>query len=112
LTALAIVLCLVCQLFLLIGQLFLKRAMTPMADTPANPRLLAIRLIPGIACMTLWFFLWLGLLQSWELSRIFPFEGLNPALLVLAAWFFLKERVSVGAWIGIGLITVGIMLVA
>lgn len=108
-TALAIVMCLTCQLFLVIGQLLLKRAMTPVAGERKS---MAIRLIPGIACMTIWFFLWLGLLQSWDLSRIFPFEGLNPALLVLGAWIFLKERVSAGAWMGIGLITVGIMLVA
>ncbi len=108
-TALAIVLCVACQLFLVIGQLFLKRAMTPVTGERKS---MAVRLIPGIGCMTIWFFLWLGLLQSWDLSRIFPFEGLNPALLVLGAWIFLKERVSAGAWVGIGLITVGIMLVA
>lgn len=109
-TLLAIILCLICQLFLVVGQLFLKRAMTP-ANGPDNWQRTAIRLIPGIACMTAWFFLWLGLLQSWDLSRIFPFEGLNPALLVLGAWFFLKERLSPGAWLGIGLITAGIVLV-
>jgi uncharacterized membrane protein len=109
LTALAIILCLICQLFLVVGQLFLKRAMT---GQQVSRKQTAIRLIPGIACMTAWFFLWLGLLQSWDLSRIFPFEGLNPALLVLGAWFFLKERLSAGAWVGIGLITVGIVLVA
>lgn len=71
----------------------------------------ALRLAPGIACMTAWFFLWLGLLQRLELSHIFPFEGLNPALMVLAAWFFLNERMSARAWLGIALITVGIALV-
>jgi uncharacterized membrane protein len=109
-TAVAIILCIVCQLFLVVGQLFLKHAMNPME----NPtwRKTAMRLVPGIACMTIWFFLWLGLLEKLELSHIFPFEGLNPALMVLGAWFFFKERLSVRAWSGIALITIGIVLVS
>jgi uncharacterized membrane protein len=107
--ALAIILCIVCQLFLIVGQLFLKRAMMPAVAT--NRKITTIRLIPGIACMTAWFFLWLGLLEKWELSHIFPFEGLNPALMVLGAWLFLKECLSPHAWIGIALITIGIVLV-
>ncbi len=106
----AVVLCVLCQLFLVIGQILLKRAMT--SPDPLPWRATAMRLLPGIACMTAWFFLWLGLLQDWELSQVFPFEGLNPALLVLGAWVFLKERVSPSAWAGIALITLGIILVS
>jgi uncharacterized membrane protein len=108
-TAIAIVLCIVCQLFLVVGQLLLKRAMNPAAK--GGWRAMAVRLIPGIGCMTVWFFLWLGLLERLELSRIFPFEGLNPALMVIGASIFLRERMTVNAWIGIGVITVGIVLV-
>ena len=108
-TAIAIVLCIVCQLFLVMGQLLLKRAMNPAAK--GGWRAMATRLIPGIGCMTVWFFLWLGLLERLELSHIFPFEGLNPALMVIGAWIFLRERMTVNAWIGIGVITVGIALV-
>jgi uncharacterized membrane protein len=61
--------------------------------------------------MTLWFFLWLGLLEKLELSHIFPFEGLNPPILVLAAAVFFKERLSPSAWLGMALITAGIVLV-
>jgi uncharacterized membrane protein len=109
-TAVAIILCIVCQLFLVIGQLFLKHAMNPKENS--SWRTTAVRLIPGIACMTIWFFLWLGLLEKLELSHIFPFEGLNPALMVLGAWFFFKERLSARAWSGIALITIGIVLVS
>ena len=66
----------------------------------------------GIGFLTLWFFLWLGLLQSWELSRLFPFEGLTPPLLVLSAWIVLNERVPTRAWLGIILIGLGVGLVA
>lgn len=101
-----ITLCIVCQVFLVAGQLLLKRAM---ADEQAAKT--ALRLTPGIACMTAWFFLWLGLLAQLDLSKIFPFEGLNPALMILAAALFLKERITWTTWAGMALITAGIMLV-
>jgi undecaprenyl phosphate-alpha-L-ara4N flippase subunit ArnE len=104
-TTLAIVLCLVCQLFLVVGQLLLKRGMSA---TPI--RLGAIA--GGVVLLSGWFFLWLGLLQKWDLSRLFPFEGLNPALVVLGAQLFLKERVPPRAWAGIALISAGVALVS
>jgi undecaprenyl phosphate-alpha-L-ara4N flippase subunit ArnE len=108
-STLAIILCIVCQLFLVVGQLFLKRAMDP--KKPGGWGRLALRLAPGIGCMTIWFFLWLGLLEKLELSRIFPFEGLNPPILVLGAVVVFKEKLAPSAWLGMGLITVGIVLV-
>ena len=62
--------------------------------------------------LNVWFFLWLGLLRNWDLSRVFPFEGLSPLLLMLGAWMFLGERVPPRAWLGIVLIGVGVSLVA
>ena len=111
-SAFAIALCVLCQLFLVAGQVLLKHAMTP---ATAEAGLRAVRVKPlalGIASLAAWFFLWVGLLQHWELSQLFPFEGLNPAILVLAAWLFLKERVPPSAWIGIALISVGVALVS
>lgn len=104
-TGTAILLCLSCEVFLVIGQLLLKRGMS------ASPVLVG-SLAGGIAMLAAWFFLWLGLLSQWELSRLFPFEGLNPALVVLGAWLFLKERVPMMGWIGIALISVGVALVS
>ncbi len=104
-TALAITLCVVCQLFLVTGQLLLKRAMNV---APVRYGVLT----GGIALLAAWFFTWLYLLKSWELSHIFPFEGLNPALLVLGASLFLKERIPLLGWVGVGLISIGVALVA
>jgi uncharacterized membrane protein len=103
-TAVAIALAILAQLFLVIGQLLLKRGMRA---TPLGTSSLA----GGIALLSAWFFLWLGLLGDWEVSRLFPFEGLNPVLVVLGAWLFLKETVPLAGWIGIGLITLGVVLV-
>jgi uncharacterized membrane protein len=111
-TAVAITLCILCQLLLVAGQLLLKHAMTPKAEEAASWRRTAVRLAPGIACMTAWFFLWLGLLEQWDLSKVFPFEGLNPVLLVIAAWLVFKERMSRSAWVGVALIAAGIVLVS
>jgi uncharacterized membrane protein len=110
----AIALCVLCQVLVVISQIFFKHAMAPAhTEGPARvgPKMMGFLSI-GIALQALWFFLWLGILAKWELSRVFPFEGLNPVLVVLAAWLFLRERVPWTAWLGIGLITSGIVIVS
>ncbi len=62
--------------------------------------------------MTLWFFLWLGLLSKWDISKLFPFEGLNPVLMAIAAWLVLKEKLPISAWFGLVLVCVGIAIVS
>ena len=104
-SATAILLCLLCQLFLVGGQILLKRGMKA---TPIRIGSLA----GGVALLAAWFFFWLGLLSQWDLSRLFPFEGLNPVLIVLGASLFLKERVPMTAWMGIVLISLGVALVS
>ena len=85
----------------------------PVANSPRESRSHRVRnFILGISCLTAWFFLWLGILERWELSNVFPFEGMNPALLVLAASIWLKERISLQAWAGVILICIGIVVVA
>ena len=110
-SALAITFCILCQFLLVIGQLFLKHAMNGVDLTPCPWRRVIWNFAAGVGALTLWFFLWVGLMQQSALSRIFPFEGLNPALLVLGAWIFLKERLPPVAWVGVLLICVGIGLV-
>jgi uncharacterized membrane protein len=103
-TAVAISLAIVSQLLLVGGQLLLRRGMR------ATPILMG-NVAGGVAMLSGWFFLWLGLLADWDLSRLFPFEGINPALIVFGAWLFLKERVPLLGWIGIALISLGVALV-
>jgi uncharacterized membrane protein len=104
-TTAAILLCVLCELALILGQLFLKRAM---AAAPIRMGWLA----GGIGFEAIWFFLWIHLLARWDLSRIFPFEGLNPALIAIGAMIFLRERPPLKAWIGIALISTGIAIIA
>ena len=109
-TFLAIILCIGAQLFLVSGQLLFKHAMSKDVMQPASRR--ARNLALGIATPTFLFFLWLGLLKNWDLIRIFTLEVLNPLILVLAAWLVLHEQLTIESWIGVGLITGGIVLVA
>lgn len=109
-TALAIFLCIAAQFFLVGGQLLFKHAMNEAKPQPKAAKVQLLSL--GIASQAVWFFLWLGLLQKWDLSRIFPFEGLNPLLLVLCAWLILKEHLTIESWVGIALITAGLTVVA
>jgi len=111
-TFLAISICVVCQFSLVAGHLLLKHAMNATHLTPRPWAVILWNVAGGIALLNLWFFLWLGLLRTWDLSRVFPFEGLSPLLLVLGAWIFLGERVSPRAWFGIVLIGAGVALVA
>jgi undecaprenyl phosphate-alpha-L-ara4N flippase subunit ArnE len=111
-TASILFLCLASQFCLVTGQLLTKHAMnaTNLSPTPW-PRVIG-RLSLGIAVLTGWFFIWAGLLQKKDLSYIFPFEGISPVLIVLGASAFLKEKPTAKSWIGIGLISLGIALVA
>jgi bacterial/archaeal transporter family protein len=65
-----------------------------------------------IAMMTLWFLMWLGFLQKMPLSQVLPWEGLSPVLLVLGAAVFLREKITGAAWIGVALISAGVVLVS
>jgi len=114
-TAGTITIAVACQFPLVAGQVLLKRAVGEQKTAAASTGARSFSLLgfsAGIVCLSLWFFLWLGLLQSQELSRVFPFEGLNPALMVIAAWLFLKERIPPVAWLGVALICVGIAVVS
>ena len=104
-TAMAVTLCILCQVLIVNGQLLLKHGISG-----KRPR--SWFFFGGIACMTVWFFLWLGLMGKWDLSKLYPFEGLNPAMMAIGAWLVLKEKLPASAWIGLGLICVGVAIVA
>ncbi|MEA3188300.1 MAG: hypothetical protein QOD99_2130 [Chthoniobacter sp.] len=92
------------------GQIFFKHAMS-LPSTRTRGKFLSI-FLSGIAVKALAFFLWLGLLSKFDLSYLYPFEGLSPILLVLAAAIFLREKMSRSLWIGVLLISAGVMLVS
>ena len=111
-TLFALGLVLVSQVAMVAGQILLKHGMNAVGQNPRQLGKVLRGLGAGIAMLTIWFLLWMGLLQKMDLSLLFPFQGVSPALLVLAAVVFLKERADWRTWTGFGLITAGTVLVA
>ncbi len=88
------------------GQIFFKHAMR---GTDGIGRWM---LTAGIAAMAVNFFLWTGLLSKFQLSYLYPFDGINRIMLMFAASIFLKEKMTLNLWVGVGLICAGILLVS
>ena len=94
------------------GQLFLKRAMeSTTAGGFRNSRFVSL-LSAGIFLMTVSFFLTLGLLQRFDLSYLYPFQGLSVIIISLMAAVTLKEKLTLQLTIGSLLISLGIVLVS
>jgi drug/metabolite transporter (DMT)-like permease len=92
------------------GQIFFKHAMSE--DSTCTRARRRLDLAGGVLVMTIGFFTWLGLLRRFDLSYLYPFEGLERLILAFAAWLFLKEKMTRDLWIGIILICVGTAFVA
>jgi len=109
---LAFVLIVVSLLSFVAAQLILKRAMEFSATNGLrNSRFVSLAAI-GIALMTISFFLTLGLLQRFDLSYLYPFQGLSVIFITLLAAVALKEKLTARLTLGALLITAGIVLVS
>ena len=94
------------------AQLILKRAMEATTMTGfRNARFLS-KVTAGILLMTISFFLTLGLLQRFDLSYLYPFQGLSVIFITLMAAVVLKEKLNLRLTIGALLISAGIVLVS
>ncbi len=91
------------------GQLLLKRAMQLL---DSSRRRFGVWLAAGIASMTVSFFLTLGLMQRFELSYLYPFQGLSVIIVSIASALLLRERLTLRLTIGALLISAGIVLVS
>lgn len=92
------------------GQVLFKLAMNQ-TNKPEGKHFAPI-LAAGVAVMAFGFFVWVGLMSKFELSYLYPFEGLSRILLVFAAWIFLREKMTPSLCIGVLLITIGMVLVS
>lgn len=94
------------------GQILLKHAMDIMAR-PTYSRLHAT-VIFGAAMVVFAanFFINIGLLQRFDLSYFFPFQGLSVILIAFAGAFILKEKVSLQLALGSLVISLGVILVS
>jgi uncharacterized membrane protein len=94
------------------GQLALKNAMETSNAVGFRSRKFLGPFSAGILLMTVQFFLNLGLLQRYDLSFIYPFQGLSVIMVALAAAIVLREKLTLQLTIGSALISAGIVLVS
>jgi len=112
-TAIALVIVLVALIAHTAGQIFLKHAMSSShGETGFRSRAVLLPFAIGIALMTTQFFLNLGLLQRYDLSFIYPFQGLGVIIITCVAGITLREKLTLQLIIGSVLISIGVALVS
>lgn len=94
------------------GQLFLKRAMESSSAIGFRNAKVISNLTYGIFFMAVHFFLNLGLLGHFDLSYLYPFQGLTVIFICIAAAIVLREKLTLQLTIGSLLISTGIVLVS
>lgn len=101
------------------GQLILKRAVTglkPLLQAGPIEFLFGAATSPlviaALSLQVLGYVAWLFVLSKEKLSVAFALSGSSFYLLMaLASWYFFDERLSAGQWLGLLLISVGVILV-
>lgn len=97
-----------------IGQLALKYSFQgPDLQSRQSPQklLLSPYLWLWFSCYVIATVLWLVVLRMIPLSQAYPVLGLTFALVPLASYRFLGERIAFGQWFGIGVVVLGVALV-
>lgn len=111
-TTISLVLVLTALIVFVAGQLLLKKAMDAANVVGFKSRKFLWPLGAGIFLLAAQFFLNLGLLQRYDLSFIYPFQGLSVIVISIAAAIVLREKLTLQLVTGSVLITAGIMLVS
>lgn len=99
------------------GNILLSRGMYHMPDIvgfsplPYLHAILNPFVAAGVSILIVWMIADLALLSMADLSFVLPVTASAYALIAITAHFVLGEQVSTSRWIGIGLITAGVMLV-
>ena len=101
------------------GQLILKRAVTglkPLLQAGPIEFLFGAATSPlvisALSLQVLGYVAWLFVLSKEKLSVAFALSGSSFYLLMaLASWYFFHERLSAGQWLGLLLISAGVILV-
>ncbi len=90
------------------GQLLLKHAMERGRRSAAFGRYFSA----GLAAMTFSFFVTLGLLRRFDLSYLYPFQGLSVVIITILAAVILREKLTARLVFGAALISAGVVLVS
>lgn len=90
------------------GQLLLKHAMQCELWTAPFARFFGA----GLIAMTFSFFVTLGLLRHFDLSYLYPFQGLSVVIITILATAILREKLTPPLLFGSCLISLGVILVS
>jgi len=111
-TWLAFFLIVVSLLSFVVAQVVLKRGMEiSRQQSLKNPRIIWLIAV-GVVLMTISFFITLGMLQRFDLSYLYPFQGLSVVIITVMAAVILKEKITLQLTLGTMLIAAGIVLVS
>ncbi|MBA3651057.1 MAG: EamA family transporter [Chthoniobacterales bacterium] len=94
------------------GQILLKHAMDITARETYSRLHAAGVFAVAIAAFAINFFVNIGLLQRFDLSYFFPFQGLSVIFIAFAGAWILKEKLSLRLTIGSIVIAAGVVLVS
>ena len=94
------------------GQILLKHAMDIMAGDTYSRRQATLVFALAIAVFAANFFINIGLLQRFDLSYFFAFQGLSVILIAFFGAFLLKEKLTLRLTIGSIVISLGVILVS
>jgi uncharacterized membrane protein len=109
---LAFFLIVVSLLSFVVAQLILKRAMEFSVRAGLRHSRFVLLVTVGVLLMTVSFFITLGLLQRFDLSYLYPFQGLSVIFITVTAAVVLKEKLNLQLVAGTLLISAGIVLVS
>ena len=107
-TPISALLIFVALIFYILGQLFLKHAM----ESDLRSSRFAKFFAACIVAMTFSFFITLGLLQRFDLSYLYPFQGLSVIIISVLAAVILREKLTARLFLGAALISAGVVLVS
>ncbi|MEY2492973.1 MAG: hypothetical protein QOH24_1924 [Verrucomicrobiota bacterium] len=100
------------------SEVFLKRGAV---EAPKLSAHLNWTGVSGLASLNVWigilfviasFVSWLYVLRFLPLTVAFPVSNLAHVLVPLSSWVFLDEMISIQRWCGIGLVLIGVFIVA
>lgn len=86
------------------GASVLWRTATGLVQHPA--------ILGGLACYAISVLVWIVALSRVEVSIAYPMLSIGYVVNALLAWWLFAEHVSVQRWLGIGVIVIGVVLVA
>ncbi len=94
------------------GQILLKHALDIMARTTYSRAQATAVFAAAIATFAANFFINIGLLQRFDLSYFFPFQGMSVIFIALAGAWLLREKLTPRLLLGSLVITAGVVLVS